>query len=320
MNRHAFLLSLVAAAGELALVACGARTPASTDGSSVDSTGSSSLVASLVAPTATPIPPTATPPPTPTPAPPRKTGSAAPPQVSGISVAVIDGESGALLYGLDPHRQLAPASCTKIFTALVALKYGSPAQQVTVQFDSAQIPDSTLMGIQPGESYSLEDLLYGLLLPSGNDAALAISNAIAGDTGRFVILMNDEVKQLGLSDSHFVNPHGLDADEHYSSAYDLAMGGRYGMLNYPEFRKIVGTESWTVNGTRSFEVDNLNKFLGNYPGADGVKIGFTDNAKRTIVASATHSGHQLFVAVMEVGDWVSNTAPLFDWAYQNFTW
>jgi D-alanyl-D-alanine carboxypeptidase (penicillin-binding protein 5/6) len=282
---------------------------------------SPAIGAAFVAPTATAIPPTATPlRPTPTPAPPRKTGAATAPNVSGVSVAVVDGDSGALLYGLDPHLRLAPASVTKIFTALVALRYCSPDQQVNVQFDPAQLSESTLMGIQPGETYTLEDLLYGLMLPSGNDAALAIANGIGGSPEHFVAMMNDEVADLDLHDSHFVNPHGLDAPDHYSSAYDLTMAARYGMQHYPEFRKVVGTQTWEVHGTRSFTVDNLNRFLGNYPGADGVKIGFTDDAGRTIVASATRNGHQVFVAVMKVGDWVSNTAPLLDWVYQNFTW
>lgn len=240
--------------------------------------------------------------------------------MSGVSVAVVDGTSGALLYDLDAHQRLAPASCTKIFTALVALEWAHPQDQVVVRYDPAKLTDSTLMGIQPGETYSLEDLLYGLMLPSGNDAALAIADAVGGSEEHFVAMMNDEVTALGLHDSHFVNPHGLDAPNHYSSAYDLAMAARYGMQQYPEFRKVVGTQTWEVHGTRSFTVENLNHFLGSYPGADGVKIGFTDNAKRTIVASATRNGHQVFVAVMKIGDWVSNTAPLFDWVYRNFTW
>jgi D-alanyl-D-alanine carboxypeptidase len=237
-----------------------------------------------------------------------------------VSVAVLDGMSGGLLYGVDPHHQLAPASVTKIFTALVALRNADPKDQIVVQFDPTPLWDSTLMGIHPGETYTLEDLLYGLMLPSGNDAALAIANAIGGTEEHFVAMMNDEVATLGLHDSHFVNPHGLDAPDHYTSAYDLTMASRYGMAQYPEFRKVVAAQTWEVHGTRTFTVENLNRFLGKYPGADGVKIGFTDNAGRTIVASATRNGHQVFVAVMKVGDWVSNTAPLFDWVYHNFSW
>lgn len=322
MNRHAFLVGLAAALAQVSLVACGKGTSslAPSSGTSENS-DQPALGSAFVAPTATPIPPTATPPPpTPTPSPPRKTGAATAPSVSGASVAVLDGTSGALLYGLDPHRRMAPASVTKIFTAIVALKHGDPQQEITVQFDPAPLWDSTLMGIHPGETYTLEDLLYGLMLPSGNDAALAIANAIGGSVEDFVGMMNAEVAELGLHDSHFVNPHGLDAPDHYSSAYDLTVASRYGMENFPEFRKVVSAKTWEVHGTRSFTVENLNHFLGSYPGADGVKIGFTDNAKRTIVASATRDNHQVFVAVMMVGDWVSNTAPLFDWVYQNFTW
>lgn len=317
MNRHSFLVRLAAAFAQVSLVACGTALPSSSAAPARSPKSADQSPASgsaFGAPTATSVLPT------PTPAAPRKTGSALAPPVSGISVAVIDGGSGALLHGLDPHRRLAPASLTKIFTALVALRTSSPPRQINVQFDPAQLSDSTLMGIHPGETYTLEDLLYGLLLPSGNDAALAIGNAIGGSNEHFVTMMNDEVTALGLHDSHFVNPHGLDAPDHYSSAYDMAMAARYGMQHDPEFRSVVGTETWVVHGTRSFTIDNLNPFLGSYPGADGVKIGFTDNAARTIVASATRDGHQVFVTVMKVGDWVSNTAPLFDWVYQNFTW
>lgn len=327
MTRHAFLVHLGAVFAQVSLVACGRAAPLGADGPArpVPTTQRSALdsvpVALAVPPTSTPFPPTPTVPrPTPTPSAPRKTGSVSAPWVSGVSVAVVDGSSGAMLYGLDPHRRLAPASVTKIFTSLIALRYGSPQQKITVEFDPAPLWDSTLMGIHPGETYTLEDLLYGLMLPSGNDAALAIANAIGGSVDRFVAMMNDQAASLGLSDSHFVNPHGLDADGHHSSAYDLSMAARYGMQTYPEFRRVVGTESWEVHGTRSFTVYNLNKLLGNYPGADGVKIGFTDNAGRTIVASATHGHHQVFVTVMKVGDWLSNTIPLFNWVYQNFTW
>jgi hypothetical protein len=251
---------------------------------------------------------------------PVKTGAAPPPNVTASSIAVIDERSGALLYGRDPHRELAPASLTKIFTALVALKYGRLQQQIKVRFDPAEIPDSTLMGIRPGETYSLEDLLYGLMLPSGNDAALAIANGVGGSETRFAALMNAQAAELGLKDSHFVNPHGLDAPGHYSSAYDLAMAARYGMTHFDEFRRLASARSWTVHGTRSFTVYNLNRFLWSYPGADGVKIGYTDSAGRTIVASATRDGHRVYVALMNCGDIVGDTTPLFNWVFDNFSW
>jgi len=267
-------------------------------------------------PTVTPAPPT----PTPTVAPPVKTGAAPPPNVTAWSIAVIDGASGTMLYGKDPHRELAPASLTKIFTALVALKYGDLNQEVTVQFDQSQLTDSTLMGIRPGETYTLKDLLFGLMLPSGNDAALAIANDIGGSEAKFVAMMNAQAASLGLQNSHFVNPHGLDAPGHYSSAYDLAMAARYGMATYPEFQVLARTNAYVVHGTRTWEIYNLNRFLRSYPGADGVKIGYTDNAGRGIVASATRNGHRVFVALLHCGDIVNDSVPLFNWVFSNYTW
>ena len=266
--------------------------------------------------TATPVPPT----PTPTVAPPAKTGAAPAPNVTAWSIAVIDGASGTLLYGKDPHHELAPASLTKIFTALVALKYGDLNQEVTVQFDQSQLTDSTLMGIRPGETYTLRDLLFGLMLPSGNDSALAIANDIGGSEDKFVAMMNAQAASLGLKNSHFMNPHGLDAPGHYSSAYDLAMAARYGMATYPEFQVLARTNAYVVHGTRTWEIYNLNRFLRSYPGADGVKIGYTDNAGRGIVASATRNGHRVFVALLHCGDIVNDSVPLFNWVFSNYTW
>jgi D-alanyl-D-alanine carboxypeptidase len=276
-----------------------------------------------VVPSPTAVPPTPTevlPTATPSPSPPVKTGGAPAPAVNAWSVAVIDEQTGALLYGRDPHRHLAPASLTKIFTALVALKYGDIHKPITVQFDSTELVDSTLMGIKPGETYTLEDLLYGLMLPSGNDAALAIANAIGGSEDQFATMMNAEAASLGLTDSHFVDVHGLDHPGHYSSAYDLAMAARDGMLHSDEFRTLARTKTWEVHGTRSYMVGNLNRFLRSFDGADGVKIGYTDNAGPAIVASATRNGHRVIVSLMHCGDIVGDSVPLFNWVFGNFTW
>lgn len=281
-------------------------------------TPSPSVTATATLPPATPTPEPPTP--TPTPAGPIKTGAAPPPQVQALSIAVVDEASGQLLYGRDPHRRLAPASVTKIFTALVALRYGTLNQQIHVTFDQSQLYDSTLMGLREGDTFTLEDLLYGLMLPSGNDAALAIANAIGGNETHFVEMMNEEAARLGLHDSHFVNPHGLDAPGHYTSAYDLAMAARYGMTHYEEFRKLAAARVWQVHGSRTYSIYNLNRFLLDYPGADGVKIGYTDNAGKTIVASATRNGHRVYVVLMHCGDIVADSVPLFNWVFSNFTW
>jgi serine-type D-Ala-D-Ala carboxypeptidase (penicillin-binding protein 5/6) len=270
-------------------------------------------VAALVGP--------ALPRPTATPALPRpvKMTDAEVPTVNAQQIVVIDAETGEVLYGYNEHEHTPMASITKIATAIVALERGKLQDQVLVEYDPTELVDSTAMGCNPGETYSLEDLLYGLMLPSGNDAALAIANHIAGSEQAFVHLMNDKVQQLGLKDTHFANPHGLDNPDHYSSAYDMAMLGRYGMQN-ATFRELAKARVWDVHGSKDFQVFNLNRFLWNYDGADGIKIGYTEAAGRTIVASATRGGHRVIVAWMHGSDIVKDVTPLLDYVFDNYEW
>lgn len=276
-------------------------------------------------PTATPLPsatPTPPPPtPTPTIAPPARTGQGQPPVVNAAYIAVVDEDSGQVLYEKGSHQRSAPASITKIVTAIVALERADPKARVKVSFDPSELVDSTVMGLRVGDEVTLEDLLYGLMLPSGNDAALAIADYVGGSKARFVEMMNDKVRELGLKDTQFKNPHGLDQEGHYTSAYDIVMLARYGMQHYPLFVKLAGARAWTVQSSRgAYEIYNLNRFLFNYPGADGVKIGYTDAAGRTIVASATRNGHRVYVGLLHVGDIVADTTPLMNWAFSNYTW
>src|SRR5205823_3116580 len=166
-------------------------------------------------------------------------------------------------------------------TAIVAIDNGCIVVRWTVDVSSnrlAATTESTVMGLMPGQTVTLETLLYGLMLPSGNDAAIAIARHIGGSEQRFVQMMNDKARALGLQDTQFKNPHGLDVEGHYSSAYDLAAMSRYGMQN-PKFSDLATARHWTGDG---FELWNLNRLLGLYPGADGVKVGFTDNAGRCL--------------------------------------
>ena len=164
-------------------------------------------------------------------APQSKTGSQPEPSIPAPFSIAIDARSGSILYARNMHGRVAPASLTKIVTALVAIEHGDLDEWVAVEFDDEELYDSTLMGIRNGEWYTLRDLLYGLMLPSGNDSALAIANHISGSEEQFAELMNIKVGQLGLTDSHFVNPHGLDEADHYSSPYDMAMITRYALRN-----------------------------------------------------------------------------------------
>lgn len=270
--------------------------------------------------TTTPAPTyTATPPPTPTPGAPVKTGSQPEPSIPAPFSIAIDARSGSILYARNMHGRVAPASLTKIVTALVAIEHGDLDEWVAVEFDDEELYDSTLMGIRNGEWYTLRDLLYGLMLPSGNDSALAIANHISGSEEQFAELMNIKVGQLGLTDSHFVNPHGLDEADHYSSPYDMAMITRYALRN-SFFAKLAATRTWDVNGTRGYTIYNLNRLLGNYPGADGVKVGYTEAAGPSIVASATRDGNQAIVAFMGGRDTAGESTRLFNYIFENFTW
>jgi D-alanyl-D-alanine carboxypeptidase len=172
------------------------------------------------------------------------------------------------------------------------------------------------MGIEPGRSVSLSTLLYGMMLPSGNDAAEQVALSLADSREEFIGWMNDEAAALGLTDTHFANPSGMDAQGHYSSAYDMAMLARYAMRN-PTFRTLAATSSYSGE---SYPMRNLNRLLDVYPGADGVKIGYTDLAQKTIVASAVRDGHRVYVSLLHSADLVTDSIRLFDWVWDNYSW
>ena len=263
--------------------------------------------------------------PTPTPIPvPVKVRDAAPPQIGAVAAIVVDQQSGAVLYAKNEHLDRSPASITKIITAIVALERGKLDDVVKVSYDATELVDSTLMGLYPNDQLTLRDLLYGLMLPSGNDAALAIANHIAGSKRAFAEMMNKRMGDLGLRDSQFVNPHGLDARGHFTSAYDMAMISRYGMRN-DTFRQLASARSYNVSLVRQGEtlrypIYNLNRLLTSYTGGDGIKVGYTEDAGHTIVGSATRDGHGIIAAVLGSENLWIDTPPLLDYAFKNYSW
>jgi D-alanyl-D-alanine carboxypeptidase len=236
------------------------------------------------------------------------------PEVTAQAAIVSDMASGQILAEKNAHQRLAPASTTKIATALVALQRGQLEEQVVVH-ESALVGGAK-MGLSPSQIVTLEELLYGLLLRSGNDAATAIAQHIGGSVDGFVEMMNQEAENLGLTATHFVNPHGLDAPDHYSSAYDLLMIARQAMAD-PTFAKIVSTQQYTFRGSR---LNNRNELLGNYRGADGVKTGTTSGAGECLVASATRDGHQVLVVVLGSEDRYGDASTLLDYYFDNYAW
>ena len=239
------------------------------------------------------------------------------PQVSAPAFAVIEEPCGGVLYSQNAHQRRAPASLTKIATAVVARERAPDLSElVSVTIDGAEFSletDSTIMGLRPGQQISLRDLLYGLLLPSGNDAAITIAEHIGGDVPSFVAMMNEEVERLGLADTHFSNPHGLDDPEHYTSAYDIAMLGRE-LIRQPALATIVREKSYQPAWDGS-AVWNGNRLVYSYPGALGIKIGYTEEAQQTIVAAAERDGKRLIVSLLGSEAVYDDAIALFEWAF-----
>jgi D-alanyl-D-alanine carboxypeptidase len=251
---------------------------------------------------------------------PRHTGSDPPPHVTAPHIAVLDEASGALLYSVEPFARAAPASITKIVTTIVALEHEADISKVfttTVSSSAlASCDGSSIMGLEPDDHVSLETLLYGMMLPSGNDAAEQVAYSLAGSRDMYVAWMNEKVASLHLKDTHFVTPSGMDADDHYSSAYDMALLARYAMQN-SEFRTLAAAKQF--NGD-DYYMHNLNPLLYSYSGADGVKIGYTDIAGRTIVASATRGGHRVYVSLFDSQNLAGDSTALLDWVWRTFSW
>jgi len=239
------------------------------------------------------------------------------PVISARYIAAIEASCGALIFGRREHQRFPPASLTKLMTAAVATDQASVDTMITSDVDGEALHDATgssIMGLKPGMRLSLLDLLYGLLLPSGNDAAIAIAKGISGSEDAFVQLMNEKAKSLALNDTHFTNPHGLYDEGLHSSAFDMAILARYVMLN-DNLRQIVSTVSWQPRWDGG-EVWNGNAFLNQYEGADGVKIGFTEESKQTIVASAMRGGRRIIASLMSSDDRYSDAERLMDWAFE----
>lgn len=236
-----------------------------------------------------------------------------PPLTTTRAEVVLDAESGAVLHGKDQHDRLPPASLTKMTTALVALQRAGESRPILATERSLVEP--SVIGLEPGDRLPLGEALYGLLLNSGNDAALAIAESLGdGSIDRFVGWMNDLVGSLGLRDTHFANPHGLDYGDHYSSAYDLAVIGRV-LLEQPELRAIVATERHEFAGPPRWVFHNSNPLLGVYPGVDGLKTGYETRAGRCLAVSAGRGRARLIVVVLHSEQPAQDAAALLDYGF-----
>jgi D-alanyl-D-alanine carboxypeptidase (penicillin-binding protein 5/6) len=237
-------------------------------------------------------------------------------KVTGRSAILVDGATGEVLWAKRIHTRRPIASTTKIMTALVAMERLGPRSVVTVDRSVRRVPPIT-EGLRPGERVEAWKLFYGLLLYSGNDDALALAIGAGGTRSRFVALMNEKAHSLHLHDTHFRSPSGLLDRDNYSSAWDLAALTRYALWN-PRFRAVVPTRvkhvPWAPPTGEKIYV-NKNHLLGSYPGADGVKTGWTTIAKHCLVASARRHGVHLIVVVLGADDSYRDARKLLNWGF-----
>lgn len=235
------------------------------------------------------------------------------------AAALIDVESGRMLYSYRGDEQMLIASLTKIMTAIVAIEHGQLEDDVKVG-PNAFAKEGSSIYLQLGEEMTLENMLYGLMLRSGNDAATAIAEHVGGSEEGFVHMMNAKAEMLGLKNTHFANPHGLDAPGHYSTANDLAVLTAYAMHN-PVFKTIVATpekKADNPNEKWDYKWFNKNKMLRLYEGADGVKTGYTKKALRCLVSSATRDGQQLVAVTLNDGNDWNDHAALLDYGFNHY--
>ena len=219
------------------------------------------------------------------------------PSLNSRAAIVFDRTSKTVIWGKSIDEKRAMASTTKIMTAILVLEYGNLSEQIEVCKKAANIGGSRL-GLHEKDKVTLKDLLYGLMLRSGNDAAVQIAIHLGGSIEGFAEMMNAKAKELGLKNTSFVTPHGLDDQNHYTTAYELAVLTDYA-LNIKEFAQIVNTKTATIyiNGN-STTINNTNELLGYLNGVDGVKTGFTNNAGRCLVTSTTRNNWQIISVVL----------------------
>lgn len=234
------------------------------------------------------------------------------PPVSAKQAILIDGKSGEVIYEKNADEKGYPASTTKIMTALVALNLCRQydidiKQEVKVPKVAVGVEGSSLY-LKEDQEITIEDLLYGVMLRSGNDGATALAAILGGNLEHFVRLMNQTAEKLGCEGTRFVNPSGLFDKNHYTTARDLAAIARQAMKN-KDFRKVVGAKSWKT-------YDNKNKTVHQYDGATGIKIGFTEMSGRTLVASAKRDGTELICVVLSDSNWFNDAYALMDYGFE----
>lgn len=238
---------------------------------------------------------------------------------SARSAILIERETGRVLLSCHPHETLPMASTTKVMTALMVLEYGRLDEVVTVGRNAYGVPGTSIY-LSLGEQITLHDLLYGLMLASGNDAAVAIAEHIGGNVETFCRMMTERAAQLGCTDTVFLTPHGLPKEGHFTTAHDLVLIAREAM-SHDLFRQIVSTKRASIPWEgRNYQriLNNKNKLLSTYEGATGIKTGYTKAAGRCLVFGAKRDGLEVIGVVLHCSDWFDEAARLMNLAFDRY--
>lgn len=243
------------------------------------------------------------------------------PIINSRSAVIYDRTSGEVIWGKDENSKRKMASTTKIMTSLVVIENVKDLSQVVTISNKAAGIGGSRLGLHAGDKITVNDLLYGLMLESGNDCAIALGEYVGNTVENFVSIMNEKSKQLGLNNTHFVTVNGLDADEHYTTAIELAKLTDYALKN-DKFKNIVGTKNYTVtiNGYGK-AIDNTNELLGYLDGVYGVKTGFTNGANRCLVTSIKRGNMDLISVVLGADtkkDRTKDSIEIIEYAYANY--
>lgn len=243
------------------------------------------------------------------------------PKLNSRAAVIYDRKSKKIIWGKKENEKRPMASTTKIMTAIVVLENANLSDTVTVSKKSAGTGGSRL-GLKVGDKITVNNLLYGLLMVSGNDAAVALAEYVGGSVEGFADKMNQKAKELGLKNTHFVTPHGLDMADHYTTALELAEMADYAMNN-EKFAEIVATKIATISiNERTKSLINTNELLGNLEGVNGVKTGFTNGANRCLVTSVSRNGMNVIAVVLGADtkkDRTRDSVEIIEYAYKNYT-
>lgn len=236
--------------------------------------------------------------------------------VSAHSAVLIDAGNGEILFGKNENEQRSMASTTKIMTSLLAIEHGKPDDIVTITDEMVRV-EGTSMGLKAGDKVTIEGLVYGMLLSSGNDAANAVAIAIAGDAESFAELMNKRAKEIGANNTNFVTPSGLDDEQHYSTAYDMALIAMEAMKN-ETFASIACQKTAKVkfgNPPVEHTLSNHNRLLSMYEGTIGIKTGFTKKSGRCLVSCAQRNGIRLIAVTLNAPDDWNDHMAMYDYGF-----